>query len=76
MIDRLEKAGLVQREPSPLDRRVKLVHLTDAGRTLYAKVRKEADAFRESVLAAVDPAALLAATALLEALHERIEELL
>jgi MarR family transcriptional regulator for hemolysin len=74
MIDRLEKAGLVQREPSPLDRRVKLVHLTDAGRTLYAKVRKEADAFRESVLQAVDPAALLAATALLEALHERIEE--
>jgi MarR family transcriptional regulator for hemolysin len=76
MLDRLEKAGLVLRAPCPLDRRVKLVHLTDAGRDLYAKVRKEADAFRASVLESVDPAALAAATALLEALHGRIEEML
>jgi MarR family transcriptional regulator for hemolysin len=75
MLDRLEKAGLVQRAPSPLDRRVKLVHLTDAGRTLYAKARKEADAFRAAVLDTVDPAALAGATALLEALQARIEEL-
>jgi MarR family transcriptional regulator for hemolysin len=74
MLDRLEQGGLVQRAPSPTDRRVKLVHLTDAGRALYAKVRKEADAFRSSVLAGVDPDALAAATALLESLHARIEE--
>jgi MarR family transcriptional regulator for hemolysin len=73
MLDRLEQAGLVLRAPCPTDRRVKLVHLTDAGRELYAKVRKEADAFRATVLADVDPDALAAATALLEALRARIE---
>jgi MarR family transcriptional regulator for hemolysin len=74
MLDRLEQAGLVLRAPSPTDRRVKLVHLTDSGLELFAKVRKEADAFRATVLAEVDPAALAAATALLEALRTRIEE--
>jgi DNA-binding MarR family transcriptional regulator len=52
---------------------VKLVHLTDAGRALFAKVRKEADAFRATVLAGVDPAALAAAIELLESLRGRIE---
>jgi MarR family transcriptional regulator for hemolysin len=73
MLDRLEQAGLVLRAPSPTDRRVKLVHLTDAGRALFAKVRKEADAFRATVLAGVDPAALAAAIELLESLRGRIE---
>jgi MarR family transcriptional regulator for hemolysin len=73
MLDRLEQAGLVLRSPSPTDRRVKLVHLTDAGRALFAKVRKEADAFRATVLAGVDPAALAAAIELLESLRARIE---
>ena len=76
MLDRLEQAGLVLRAPSPTDRRVKLVHLTDAGRALYAKVRKQADAFRASVLAGVEPQALAAATALMESLRGRIEEML
>ncbi|TFW34670.1 MarR family winged helix-turn-helix transcriptional regulator [Massilia horti] len=74
MVDRLEQAGLVTRAPDPGDRRVKLVLLTDAGRALYAKVRTQADAFRASVLAGVDPDELAAATRLLEALRERIEE--
>jgi MarR family transcriptional regulator, transcriptional regulator for hemolysin len=73
MIDRLENAGLVLRSPSPTDRRVKLVHLTDSGRALYAKVKKEANAFRSSLLADVDTAALAAAADLMDALRERIE---
>jgi MarR family transcriptional regulator for hemolysin len=76
MLDRLELAGLVVRAPSATDRRVKLVHLTDPGRALFARVRTQADAFRASVLEAVDPAALAAATELLETLHARIEDLL
>jgi MarR family transcriptional regulator for hemolysin len=76
MLDRLEQAGLVLRTPSPSDRRVKLVLLTDAGRDLYARVRVEADAFRASVLDDLDPAALAAAATLLETLRERIEGLL
>ena len=73
MLDRLEQAGLVLRAPCPTDRRVKLVHLTDAGRELYAKVRKQANAFRASVLAGVEPEALAAATELMETLRARIE---
>lgn len=72
MLDRLERDGLVRREPSPLDRRVKLAHLTDDGRALYAKVRREADAFRAAMLDGLDPATLNAATDLLEGLRARI----
>ncbi len=72
MLDRLERDGLVRREPSPLDRRVKLAHLTDDGRALYAEVRKEADAFRAAMLDGLDPATLNAATDLLEGLRARI----
>jgi len=72
MLDRLERDGLVRREPSPTDRRVKLAHLTDDGRALYAKVRKEADAFRSAMLDGLDPATLSAAADLLEGLRTRI----
>src|SRR5450432_4069709 len=40
MVDRLVKAGLVIREPSTTDRRVKRVVLTQAGNLLYDKVRE------------------------------------
>ncbi len=73
MVDRLVTAGLVLRAPSELDRRVKLIRLTDAGRGMYAKVKQRADEFRASLMAGVDPAALAAATALLETLQVRIE---
>jgi len=76
MLDRLERDGFVTRAPSPTDRRVKLVHLTDAGSTVYAEVMKEATAFRADLLADVDPAALAAATTLLETLRKRIEDAL
>jgi MarR family transcriptional regulator for hemolysin len=73
MLDRLERDGFVTRAPSPNDRRVKLAHLTEAGRTVFAEVRKEAEAFRTGLLADVDPALLGAAAALLESLRMRIE---
>jgi MarR family transcriptional regulator for hemolysin len=76
MLDRLERDGFVVRAPSSLDRRVKLVQLTDAGKTIYAEVLKEATAFRAGLLADVDPQALAAATALLETLRKRIEDAL
>src|SRR6202046_2170412 len=42
MVDRLVKAGLVVREPSSTDRRVKRVVLTAAGTQLYGKVKEQA----------------------------------
>jgi MarR family transcriptional regulator for hemolysin len=76
MLDRLERDGLVVRAPSASDRRVKLVHLTDAGKTIYAEVIKEATPFRAGLLADLDPQALAAATLLLETLRKRIEDAL
>ena len=69
MVDRLVKAGLVVREPSSMDRRVKRVVLTAAGSSLYNKVRTEAVAVRKELLAGIDPKKLLAATELLENLQ-------
>jgi MarR family transcriptional regulator, transcriptional regulator for hemolysin len=74
MLDRLEREGLVTRAPSPTDRRVKLVHLTEAGTTLYQQVREQAGAVRLALLGDIDPARLKAATELLELLRARIEE--
>jgi MarR family transcriptional regulator for hemolysin len=73
MIDRLVKSGLVNREPSTLDRRVKRIVLTEAGALLYDKVRTEAAAFREELLANLDRKKLLTATELLEGLQGVIE---
>jgi MarR family transcriptional regulator, transcriptional regulator for hemolysin len=73
MVDRLVKAGLVTREPSATDRRVKRVVLTADGGLLYDKVRTEAAAFRKELLANIDPKKLLAATELLESLQDIID---
>ena len=68
MVDRLVSAGLVIREASTTDRRVKRVVLTQAGLELYDKVKTEAAALRKELLADIDPKKLLVATELLEAL--------
>jgi MarR family transcriptional regulator for hemolysin len=69
MVDRLVKAGLVIREPSTTDRRVKRIVLTEAGNLLYGKVLTEAAAFRKELLANLDPKKLLIATEFLEGLQ-------
>ncbi|MGJ7914759.1 MarR family winged helix-turn-helix transcriptional regulator [Massilia sp. LXY-6] len=74
MLDRLEREGLVTRSASPTDRRVKLVHLTEAGTTLYQQVREQATAVRSALLGDIAADKLAAATELLELLRTRIEE--
>jgi len=73
MIDRLVKAGLVIREASTTDRRVKRVVLTPAGLKIYEKVKAEAAALRKELLANTDPKKLLMATELLEGLQGIID---
>jgi MarR family transcriptional regulator for hemolysin len=75
MVDRLVKAGLVNREPSTTDRRVKRIVLTEAGNLLYGKVLTEAAAFRKELLADLDQKKLLIATEFLEGLRGIIETL-
>lgn len=50
MVDRLVKIGLVQRLPTPADRRKKLLVVTADGKALYEKVRSEADALGKEIL--------------------------
>ena len=73
MIDRLVKAGLVVREPSTTDRRVKRVIITDSGQRLYDTVKAEAIAVSKDMLANIDAGKLEAATEVLEALQKLIE---
>lgn len=73
MVDRLVKAGLVMREASTQDRRIKRVVLTAAGLEIYEKVKTEAAALRRELLAHTDPKKLLAATELLEGLQGIID---
>jgi MarR family transcriptional regulator, transcriptional regulator for hemolysin len=74
MIDRLVKAGLVIREGSTTDRRVKRVVLTAAGMKIYEKVKAEAVALRRDLLANTDQKKLLLATELLESLQGIIDK--
>ncbi|WP_088968565.1 MarR family winged helix-turn-helix transcriptional regulator [Vogesella sp. LIG4] len=74
MVDRLVKAGLLLREPSTSDRRIKYLVLTDAGQQLYQRVRAEADAFRIELLHDIDPTLLATMTNVLETLQSRAEQ--
>jgi MarR family transcriptional regulator, transcriptional regulator for hemolysin len=74
MIDRLVKAGLVIREASTTDRRIKRVVLTPAGLDIYEKVKAEATALRKELLAGMEERKLLIATELLEGLQGIIEK--
>src|SRR5580704_19635423 len=73
MVDRLVKAGLVAREASSTDRRIKHVVLTDAGNQMYDAVKAEASSLRKELLANIDPKKLAMATELLELLNNPLE---
>jgi DNA-binding MarR family transcriptional regulator len=55
-LDRLERAGLVERRPDPKDRRGKLIALTDAGRRLIDETIGRHVANEERMLAALTQA--------------------
>src|ERR1700688_3427749 len=73
MVDRLVKAGLVKREPSTADRRIKRVVVTEAGYRLFDTVKTEAALVRKELLSQLDPKKLEAAADVLEALQGMIE---
>jgi len=65
-IDRLVKDGLVKRELSACDRRLKRIVVTDAGAHLYSLLRDEVVAVRRQMLAIVELEELAHLTDLLE----------
>lgn len=74
MLDRLVRDGLVERQPSLTDRRIKLISLTEAGKVTYGKVHAEANLYRDELLAGCDTALLEQATVMLELISTTIEE--
>jgi MarR family transcriptional regulator, transcriptional regulator for hemolysin len=74
MIDRLVKAGLVERRPSAEDRRVNHIALTPAGLDAYAEVRTVAETFRKNMLADIDEDDLRVVINFLEQIQLRIDK--
>ncbi|MBB3180862.1 MarR family winged helix-turn-helix transcriptional regulator [Variovorax sp. Sphag1AA] len=54
LLDILVDQQLVERRPHPSDRRVKLLHLTQAGRRALASIRKRLAAIEDELLADID----------------------
>lgn len=59
LIDRLEAAGLVRREPDKTDRRVKRLFLTTAGRDLMDQIRANVRNAEDEILAGIPDNSLL-----------------
>jgi MarR family transcriptional regulator, transcriptional regulator for hemolysin len=71
-IDRLVRDGLVKRESSAADRRVKRIVITDAGTRLYAVIQNEIAAARRQWLTTIEPESLDHLTELLEKLLDQV----
>jgi DNA-binding MarR family transcriptional regulator len=56
LVDELEAAGLVRREPDPGDRRSKVIVATESGESTYARARIETGKAEDAALAALTPA--------------------
>jgi MarR family transcriptional regulator for hemolysin len=69
-IDCMVKDGLVKRESSASDRRLKRIVVTAAGAHLYSLLKDEVADIRRQMLAKVEPEKLVHLTELLEKLHE------
>ncbi|MFC5768192.1 MarR family winged helix-turn-helix transcriptional regulator [Thauera sinica] len=65
LLDRMEKLGLVRREPDGRDRRQKHVDITPDGRALMAQIDPEVLAVREQMLSGLADAELQAGVELL-----------
>ena len=55
-LDELQEAGLITREPDPVDRRVRLLAISAAGRAVRAAARTAIQANEDRVLARLPPA--------------------
>src|SRR4051812_39461855 len=75
MLDGLERAGFVTRSPSPRDRRMVDVRLTDEGRRVVRSRRKQIDEWRRRLYEALPEADRAEAARLLRRLTEALEAL-
>jgi len=73
LIDRLVRQQLVERVQPQEDRRKRLLYVTPQGKTLYLKLKVEADSLRNELLADIDRADLAIAQRVLQRLLQAIE---
>ncbi|GIJ45514.1 hypothetical protein Val02_24000 [Virgisporangium aliadipatigenens] len=55
LLDDLEKAGVIERQPDPADRRARRIVLTPSGRDLLGALNRRLDEVEERVLVALEP---------------------
>jgi DNA-binding MarR family transcriptional regulator len=67
-LDRLEKAGLIERQADPRDRRARIPALTDAGDLLRKKIAVDAAAAEQAAVQDIDPALLASVRTVLYAI--------
>lgn len=58
LLDRLERDGMIVREASPKDRRIRLLRLTPKGRQLSRKLTAVAEKFKNDAIAGISDEAL------------------
>lgn len=68
ILDRLEQRGIIARVQSARDRRVRVIHLTDAGQTLMVRAATLVETVEERLMAAMSPAERLMFVELLDKL--------
>ena len=66
LLDNLERGGLVERRPSPTDRRANTLHLTAKARPLLKTINRVADELRAELFDGVGEEALKGARAVLQ----------
>jgi DNA-binding MarR family transcriptional regulator len=74
MVDRLVGEGLVERQPSPSDRRAQMVRMTPAGKAAFAKMIPEHQALVEQQFEGLSRADLRSLHALLGELKDSIKK--
>ena len=72
LLDKLEARGLVSRVADPNDRRALHIHLTDAGKAIWADVDQCGKRVREIALAGMDDAERAHFTGLLEQVRDNL----
>lgn len=74
LIDRMEQAGWVRRRADPIDRRVKMVALTDEGNDLVSRAEKVYFHRMEEVLGELPATSLAQLVRLLDRLRQRLRQ--
>ena len=71
IIGDLVKAGLLERQPSPEDKRVRIMTVTDLGLQVVTRMRQELDTAEQELLEALTPTESMFTRALLSELANR-----